>query len=305
LSEPTCRPALPRLEPTEVGLICRAPAKINLDLLVGPLRDDGYHPLDSLVARVSLYDELTLTPRTDGRIILACSGVGCGPIEENLALRAARLIAADRNVSGVEIALQKVIPPGAGLGGGSSDAAAVLVGCDALWDLGLDRGELARLAGQLGSDVPLFLGPPACRMRGRGEHVEPAKVHPMKVLLIVPPAHCSTAAVYRAFDEHSSGPLADRPVDERYRRPPSQWRDGLVNDLAGAARRVSGALADWWDRLANQLPVRVQLTGSGSGLFCLCDDEAELVVCRDALDAEARSRSWAVVTIGDDAALGR
>jgi 4-diphosphocytidyl-2-C-methyl-D-erythritol kinase len=292
------------VRPSTDGLILRAPAKINLDLLVGPLRRDGYHPLDSLVAQVSLYDEITLTPRADGEITLRCSGIDSGPVEENLALRAAQRLAEGYGPGGVEIVLRKVIPPGAGLGGGSSDAAAVLAGCNALWKLGLKHEELTAVAAQLGSDVPLFLGPPTARMRGRGEIIEPADVYPAKVLLIIPPAHCSTGAVYRAFDGEQPGPMGDRATDGRHAQPPSHWRDGLANDLAGAARRVSDELAEWWDRLAAVLPVRVQLTGSGSGLFCLCDDQAELAACWDRLGENARRRAWSMAVIGPDTGLG-
>ncbi|MFP4141698.1 MAG: 4-(cytidine 5'-diphospho)-2-C-methyl-D-erythritol kinase [Phycisphaerae bacterium] len=305
MSGPACRPALPRLECSADGLVVHAPAKINLDLLVGPLRADGYHPLDSIVAQVSLYDTLTLRSREDGEVTFTSTGIECGPDGDNLALRAARRIAKGRDVPGVDILLDKVIPPGGGLGGGSSDAAAVLVGCDRLWELGLGEDELMAMAAELGSDVPLFLGPPTSRMSGRGELVVSADVFPAKVLLILPPAHCATGAVYAAYDADEPGEITARPVDQRYCRPPSRWRDGLANDLASAARGVSGTLAAWWDHLAAVLPVRVQLTGSGSGLFCLCDDEAELAACWDALDREQRSRAVRVEMIAPEVGLGR
>lgn len=305
MSETACSPRRPRFERSDDGLIVHAPAKINLDLLVGPLRADGYHPLDSMVSQVSLYDTLTLRPRADGEVSFTSTGIECGPDEDNLALRAAWRIATGRDVPGVDIVLEKVIPPGAGLGGGSSDAAAVLVGCDRLWGLGVGKDDLVSMAADLGSDVPLFLGPPTCRMSGRGEVIAPAEVFPAKVLLIMPPAHCATGAVYAAFDADAPGGMTARPVDQRYRKPPSGWRDGLRNDLARAARRVSETLADWWDRLEARLPVRVQLTGSGSGLFCLCDDEAELAACWDGLDLQQRRRAVRVEMICPEAGLGR
>ncbi len=305
MSESARSPQRPRFERSADGLVVHAPAKINLDLLVGPLRADGYHPLDSIVAQVSLYDTLTLRPRADGEVTFTSTGIECGPDGDNLALRAAWRIAKDRDAPGVDILLDKAIPPGGGLGGGSSDAAAVLVGCDRLWGLGVGEDDLMAMAAELGSDVPLFLGPPTSRMSGRGELVVSADVFLAKVLLILPPAHCATGAVYAAFDAEESGEITARPVDQRYRRPPSRWRDGLANDLAPAARRVSGILADWWDYLAAVLPVRVQLTGSGSGLFCLCDDETELAACWDALDREQRSRAVRVEMIGPEVGLGQ
>jgi 4-diphosphocytidyl-2-C-methyl-D-erythritol kinase len=252
-----------------------APAKINLNLLVGRRRPDGYHPLDSLVVRVALFDRLTLRPREDGDIALNCSGADCGPAEQNLALRAARLVAEQRQGSeGVDVHLAKVIPPGRGLGGGSSDAAACLLGLDALWGLGVGPEELADLAGRLGSDVPLFLGPPAARMTGRGERLQAVRVHPFVAVLFLPPFACATAEVYRQFDTQRSAP-PDQIDPSVLSAPPSQWRHLLRNQLAAGAGRACPALGRLYDALASALPVPVHLTGSGSGLFALCDDEAE------------------------------
>lgn len=264
------------------GLRLAAPAKINLDLHVGPRRPDGYHPLDSLVAKVTLYDDILLLPRPDRRITFRCDGADCGPDDKNLALRAARLLAehAGSAALGVEIVLTKSIPPGKGLGGGSSDAAAVLAGLNELWALGLPAAELAELAATLGSDVPLFLGPPVSRMTGRGEHLAPAAVHDFLAVLHMPPAVCPTAAVYRRFDElpgQGSGPFppTSRPSAAMLQDPPSKWRSTLVNDLAAPAFQVSPDLQRTHEALATALGRPVSVTGSGSALFILCDDPAE------------------------------
>ncbi len=265
--------------------VVRAPAKINLNLLVGPKRADGFHPLDSLVAPISLHDRIELTARDDGRVVFRCEGIDCGPDESNLALRAAGLLADHPRAGGVDIVLWKRIEPGKGLGGGSSDAAAVLRELDALWSLDVPGQRLVELAAELGSDVPLFLAEGPVRMTGRGERIEPIAVHPGVVVLLLPEAFCATGAVYAAFDEdvlpsaaptcawHAAGGQLDlaRLRDE----PPSSWRGELVNHLGPAARRVSRALAEAWDQLAGALDVPVHLTGSGSGLFVLCDDAAE------------------------------
>jgi len=132
---------------------------------VGSARADGYHPVDSCIAKITLYDRIDLLRRDeeDKKISLMCEGVNCGPVEENLAYRAAALLAGGRNVPGVEIRLSKKIPPGGGLGGGSSDAAAVLTGLSVFWNLFIPNEELCELAAKLGSDVPLFLGSASCR----------------------------------------------------------------------------------------------------------------------------------------------
>ena len=172
-------PARPQMTAIEGGCLrVLAPAKINLNLLVGPRRADGFHPVDSLVAKVTLYDELELRPREDGQITLACEGRDCGPADSNLVLGAAKALAErtghespQRELPGVAICLRKHIPPGGGLGGGSSDAAATLMAMNDLWRLGLGLDELSRIASQLGSDCPLFLGPPGIQSHrpGRGD----------------------------------------------------------------------------------------------------------------------------------------
>lgn len=259
------------------GLCLAAPAKLNLDLWVGPRRDDGYHGLDSIVAKVTLYDDVVLRPRRDGRIVFRCQGADCGRDEENLALRAARLLAREAHPGGgAEILLSKSIPPGRGLGGGSSDAAAVLEGLNELWGLSLPPDALAELAAGLGSDVPLFLGPPAARMTGRGEVLQPVAVPPFVAVLHLPEIVCSSGEVYRRFD------LLRSAVREVPRRdwlsagtPPSRWSAELRNDLADAAADLSDELRRTRARLAERLGAEVSMTGSGSGLFVLCDDEEE------------------------------
>jgi 4-diphosphocytidyl-2-C-methyl-D-erythritol kinase len=313
-----------RVERLPGGVIrLAAPAKINLDLLVGPRRSDGYHPLDSLVAKVTLYDEITLTPRADGQITLTCRDADCGPAEMNLAYRAAKLLALDaglgnrgmgvspvdsagtndqhgqvlgtpdgdaratrnaRAADGVDIALVKHIPPGKGLGGGSADAAAVLAGLDQLWRLATPAGRLAQLAATLGSDVPLFLGPPAARMTGRGEKLQPLAVHGFAAVLHMPDFACATADVYRALDSlpdpptgapRAARPMATREAIDLAANLPSAWRSRLTNDLTAAAEIVNPQLRGTLDRLRDCTGQPVHMTGSGSAMFILCDEVAE------------------------------
>ncbi|MCY2925120.1 MAG: 4-(cytidine 5'-diphospho)-2-C-methyl-D-erythritol kinase, partial [Planctomycetota bacterium] len=246
-----------------------APAKINLNLLVAPPRSDGFHPLDSYVARIDLFDTVELSPRRDGRITLACLGADCGPVESNLAYRAAVALAKFAPRGGVDIRLTKRIPPGAGLGGGSSDAATVLAGLNRLWNLAIEPGELSAIAATLGSDVPLFLAPPAARMTGRGEILRPVTCFPFHAILCLPGLHVPTPAVFGRFDALPHQPIAQ--LDEALLAgPPSAWRDRLVNQLAPAAHDVCPALDAWHDALAaTRLPVC--LSGSGSAMFILFD----------------------------------
>ncbi|MBN1941993.1 MAG: 4-(cytidine 5'-diphospho)-2-C-methyl-D-erythritol kinase [Phycisphaerae bacterium] len=288
----------PKQASPEGGLRLYAPAKINLSLRVGPRREDGFHAVDSLVAGITLYDQIDLHAREDGKITLACEGFPCGPAEDNLVYRAAKLLAEGRSVAGAEIRLVKNIPPGGGLGGGSSDAACTLAGLNDLWNLNLSNEALREPAGRLGSDVPMFLGPLPSRMTGRGEILEPIDVFAFWAALILPALNCSTRDVYRAFDALPAP--RDEPLDSAIlTQPPSQWRSRLVNHLAPAAFAVCPPLGELHGRLAKLLPAPVHLTGSGSSLFVLCDDrdEAERLVRAVPADLQklctiVRQNSW-------------
>lgn len=278
----------PWLVGTPQGLRVYAPAKINLNLLVGARRSDGYHPVDSCIAKITLYDQIDLQPRDDGNITLTCEGFPCGSAEKNLAHRAAVLMAADRETPGVDMRLVKQIPPGGGLGGGSSDAASVLAGLNELWKLKLTKVALHEIAAELGSDVPLFLGNTASRVTGRGERLEPIDVFSFWAVLILPGLHCPTPEVYRAFDAEPTPRFAQLDTS-LLAQPPSKWRDQLENHLANPACRVCPALGKLHRRLSNILPLPVHLSGSGSSLFVLCDEKAEAEQIMDAMPAEVKS----------------
>lgn len=262
-----------RIVPSVVEAL--APAKINLNLLVGPRRPDGFHDLDSIVCKISFYDRLRATLRDDGLCTISCSGSDCGPDDKNLALRAARLLAPHAGGRGAHIELTKSIPPGKGLGGGSSDAASALLALNELWRLKLPTGQLHELAASLGSDVPLFLGPAVSRMQGRGEVLTPAAVHRFCAVLLLPTCACPTADVYRQFDLEPQA--MGRQLDERLLAVelPSVWRRLLQNQLTGAARRVAPQLDELFARMGQLATSPVHLTGSGSAMFCLCDDFQE------------------------------
>lgn len=277
--DPTPLPPQPACVPTSLGLRLYAPAKLNLDLLVGPRREDGFHDLDSLVTQVTLYDQIDLAGRPDAQITFACQGADCGSDDNNLALRAAKLLAGQAGVrEGADIRLTKRIPPGKGLGGGSSDAAAVLAGLNKLWRTNLPTAVLMELGAQLGSDVPLFLASPASHMTGRGELLEHIEVHPLLAILILPACSTSTPAVYREFDQLSpSKTIIHRTLEAHALRqgPPSHWRHRLVNDLFEPALRVCPELHDLHANLQQAAGIPVCLTGSGSAMFILCDNANE------------------------------
>jgi 4-diphosphocytidyl-2-C-methyl-D-erythritol kinase len=258
------------------GLLLHAPAKINLNLLVAPPRPDGFHPIDSMVAKITLYDRLELRPRSDGEIALDCCGADCGPPERNLVTRAATRLARGRDVCGVDIKLTKVIPAGAGLGGGSSDAAAALRGLNKLWGLDLDAGALSDLGAELGSDVPLFLGPPAARITGRGECVERLEVGEFTAILVMGGLMCSTVEVYSTYDRlATAGELQQIDPRTLTAERPSVWRGSLQNDLSAAAMQVCPELSSLRDRVSAMIDAPVHITGSGSAMFILCDEATD------------------------------
>ncbi len=288
-TQPAVTPAAQRMcRHADGRLTVAAPAKINLNLLVGPAGEDGYHPLDSLVARISLHDTLELRLRDDGEITLACDGFDCGASADNLVMRAAKLLADGRG-GGVDITLSKAIPAGAGLGGGSSDAAAALLGLAELWQLELADAQLHELACQLGSDVPMFLAGPASRMTGRGELLEAITVHPFHLAMFLPSFGCPTPAVYGAYDSSPSAIGEQLDVAALAARPPSAWRDGLANDLSSPAMTVAPQLADLSAKLNACCPSPVYVTGSGSAMFSLCDTAAEAAAMRAGLPAELQA----------------
>ena len=192
--------ASPAVIATQRPVFVRAPAKINLTLDVLGKRPDGYHALASVMQTIAVYDTIALWPRPAGEITLACNAPELSG-ESNLAWRAARLISAvTGGAHGVHIELRKEIPTQGGLGGGSSDGAAILVALNRWWQLGLSTAALIDLAAQLGSDVPFFIVGGTALIEGRGEIVTPLPdVTPLWLVVAKPPVNVPTPAVFRGL----------------------------------------------------------------------------------------------------------
>lgn len=176
-------------------LTLKAPAKINWFLNVVRRRDDGFHDIRSVVQKVTLFDLLSFSPSEE----LTLATDFDIPAEDNLVYKAAALLKSRYDIAeGARISLVKNIPAGAGLGGGSSDAATTLIGLNKLWNLGLSLDELSETAQELGSDVPLFLYDSLSYVHGRGELVEPYKAFsPLYLLIVKPDLDVSTAWAYK------------------------------------------------------------------------------------------------------------
>jgi 4-diphosphocytidyl-2-C-methyl-D-erythritol kinase len=260
-----------------------APAKVNLTLEVLGKRPDGYHDIESLVQKVSLYDRITIREVPESGVHLTCSdpAVGSGP--DNLVYQAARLFmdATGRSGNGVAIDLEKQIPHGAGLGGGSSDAASVIMGLNSLWDLSLPLEEQERIAVQIGSDVPLFLHPSPSLISGRGEVVTPAPARIRACFLIVFPGFSvSTQWAYSNFrltkdhltKDHGKYTLSGLQKAGEGELPPNRWQDFLVNDLETAVRKKHPEIGRCIEDLLLLGAGASQMSGSGSAVFGLFED---------------------------------
>jgi 4-diphosphocytidyl-2-C-methyl-D-erythritol kinase len=237
----------------------RVPAKINLQLAVGPVRADGYHPLVTVFHAVSLFDEVTVQPADAMRLSVTGEDADAVPADEsNLAWRAADALAqaADVRARGVRIEIRKRIPAAAGLAGGSADAAATLVACNELWRIGLPQRALGEVAAELGSDVPFSLVGGTAVGRGRGEQLTPALVAGgYHWALAFAHSGLSTAKVYATCDRLRAArakvagqPLAADPelstelMTALRSGDPSRVGPLLSNDLQPAALSLRPAL---------------------------------------------------------------
>ena len=253
-----------------------APAKLNLFLHVVGRREDGYHELQTVFQFIDLADRVRISHRTDTllRRTVAIPGVAEA---DDLVIRAARLL---RDESGVEkgagIGVEKRIPLGGGLGGGSSDAASTLVGLNRLWDLGMDAERLAALAAKLGADVPVFVHGLAAWAEGVGERLAPLTLEQPWYVLMVLPLAVSTADVFRsaALTRNTPRLTMRRFLRNGLDKPGSPVRIGHLltaarNDCEPVVRRMCprvGEALDWLSRHG-----QARMTGTGAAVFAPFD----------------------------------
>jgi len=267
-----------------VSLTLQAFAKVNRSLLVLGRRPDGYHELDTLFQTIDMTDELRFGE--DDRLTLSISGSPLPADDRNLVLRAARALSELAGIArGARIHLTKRIPLGAGLGGGSADAAATLLGLNALWGLGLSAEDLRPLAASVGSDVAFFLYGGRARGSGRGERIEPLPEEPDESLvLFLPPFAMPTSDVY--------GALGAGPLPETLPPRPASGAMPDRNDLEAAAERLRPELRSLREALRAAGAATARLSGSGAALFGVFQSDAEARRAAAALDgrrgAEAR-----------------
>jgi 4-diphosphocytidyl-2-C-methyl-D-erythritol kinase len=266
-----------------LSVTVRAAAKVNLHLGVGRLRPDGYHPLATVYQTLSVHDDVTVSTSARWNVDLVCEDdidrASFPTGEENIVVRAGRLLAAQHGVDhAAEITVRKSIPIAGGLAGGSADAAAALVALDRLWDLQTSDEDLLALAGQLGSDVPFALVGGTAVGLGRGEIVTRMQDEATRWWVVVPSmAGLSTPAVYRHFDELSPDAPDEVAVPEELLAaladPDNRaLASALRNDLEPAAIDLRPELGELIEAGERAGALRGIISGSGPTCLFLCTD---------------------------------
>jgi 4-diphosphocytidyl-2-C-methyl-D-erythritol kinase len=239
-----------------------SPAKLNLFLHITGRRPDGYHLLQTLFQLLDIGDDIELEVNDRGRLSVECPGLAL-PAEQNLAWRAAAALQRHSGTGlGADIRIDKRIPTGGGLGGGSSNAATVLLGLNRLWELGLSEGELARIGLALGADVPLFVRGQSAWAEGVGERLTPVELPPAWYLIIAPDCEVSTAEVFASRElTRNTSPITIATF----------FAAGARNDCENVVRRlypeVDNALI-WLKKFG-----QAQLTGTGACVFTTFDSK--------------------------------
>ncbi|HSL00652.1 MAG TPA: 4-(cytidine 5'-diphospho)-2-C-methyl-D-erythritol kinase [Rubrobacteraceae bacterium] len=261
-------------------LLLKAHAKVNYALEVLGLREDGYHEIRTVMQSISLADEVGIQRSRGGfELCVEPEGAEVGPIEENTVHRARALL---REASGVELPvrvwLRKKIPPGAGLGGGSADAAAVLVGMNELFGLGLDAGELGEIGAGIGADVPFCLSGGTSLGEGIGIRLTPLPAPPdHHLVLAMPDRGADTGEIYRLYDRRPvESPPSVGPVVAALRSGDLDALAGAIgNDLEPVTCGLVPGVADYRRRLLGAGALGAAMTGTGTAVYGVFDIEDE------------------------------
>jgi len=264
-------------------------AKINLNLLLAVRRPDGYHPINTFMVRVNVFDTLEAESTKDGTISLQIRGDDLlTPGPDNLVVRAAAALQAHAGTPlGASITLRKMIPQGAGLGGGSSNAAATLLLLQRLWNLRVETEALAMIGSTLGSDVPFFLQPHAARGIGRGEILEPVPLGDLPWAVLIHPGFASpTAGAYSAYARDPRPGPRGSPL-QLSKKDGSALEIIPQNDLEPAVEQRFPWVASAREWIARQPGIlAARMSGSGSTVFGLFNSEPL------ARDASLRAREY-------------
>lgn len=278
----------------------KAPAKINLFLEILGKRNDGYHEIETIMQEIDLADNLQFEEIQEG-VKLECSDKNIPLNQDNLVCKAANLILKECGIKkGVLINLEKKIPVGAGLGGGSSDAAATLKALNLLWNVGLSDGELMEFAAKLGSDIPFFIKGGTSLCGGRGEKISSVEVRgKMHYLVLFPHVHISTETIYKNLK-----------IDlTKKRKDVSFFLDALkFSEIAGIGKLLFNRLEEvvfttYPDLLKVQSSLKVfdfcglSISGSGSAFFGLCNDRHQAEAIKSKVELSGTRNIFVVTNV--------
>ena len=243
--------------------------KVNLSLHIEMKRPDGYHKIDPLMQEVAVSDILVM--KKSDATGLRCNLADVPTDESNLVLRAYRRLQSVYGLDPVRFELQKSIPAGAGMGGGSANAAAARAGLNDLFRLELTKDELAAIGLELGADVPFFLTGGTCRAQGIGEELTPLPGYCVPILLINDGTHAQTSAVYQAGPERTQTTIPELMEELKAKKR----RLTVANDLRAAAFRLYPKLEQTLTAIQNTGPATVQLSGTGATFYAVYKNEKE------------------------------
>ena len=278
----------------------KAHAKVNLFLEILGKRDDGYHEIETIMQEIDLADNLQFEEIQEG-IKLECNNKNIPINQDNLVCKAANLILKECGIKkGVLISLEKNIPVGAGLGGGSSDAAATLKALNSLWGVGLNDGELMEFAAKLGSDIPFFINGKTSLCSGRGEMISPVKVRDrMDYLILFPRVHISTETIYKNLK-----------IDlTKKRKDVSFFLDALkYSEVVGISKLLFNRLeevifATYPDLLQVKSALEsfdfcgLSISGSGSAFFGLCNDRHQAEVIKSKVESSGMGNVFVATNV--------
>lgn len=267
---------------TEVGngLVVLAPAKINLSLLVGGMRDDGFHEIETIITKVNFYDEILIERGVKSGIELICEGPRWAPEgKDNLVYRACEKLLEHRSCNvDLRVRLRKNIPAGSGLGSASSDAAAALIGVNKMLGFGIGREDLSLMASGLGSDVPFFFGGPLAFCTGRGERIRKiGEIFNFLAILVLPDITVSTKTVYEKYepDEMCFVQLKKEINDFLAKNRIDFVAKMCTNMLEKSCFALKKGLAELKSKLEFIVRGRWCLSGSGSAMYCILEGADE------------------------------
>lgn len=262
-----------------------APCKINIGLDIVAKRPDGYHDIVTAMVPVPWCDIVEAVPATGSQSTLTVLGrkVDC-PVEENLVMRALRAMQERYGIPEVELTLQKIVPDGAGLGGGSSDASATLLILNDLFRLHRPKDELAEVAATLGADCPFFIYSTPMLCTGTGTEMRPVDINLSGLTLVIAKPHGVCVSTKEAYSGVKPTQPTE-PLDQLLRLPVSQWQGRVENDFEAGIFKIAPQCASLKERMLASGAIYASMSGSGAAVYGIFADTPAANSCRDSLHA--------------------